>query len=80
MMLIGSYRLSHFSQPESEKKRHLLRLWVSPPNDRPLPPIYADRYGSVEIGNRGGIIVPGYVHNTISFDAELVVLPGHELG
>lgn len=42
--------------PEAEKKRHLLRLWLAAPGARPLPPIYAERYGSVTIGDRGGII------------------------
>jgi len=37
--------------------RHLLRLWLSVPGDRELPPIYATRFGSVEVGNRGGIRV-----------------------
>ncbi|MGE4046728.1 MAG: TauD/TfdA family dioxygenase [Acetobacteraceae bacterium] len=41
---------------EPEKKRHLLRLWLAAPGARPLPPIYAERYGSLEEGNRGGII------------------------
>lgn len=45
--------------PEPEKKRHLLRLWLAAPDARPLPPIYAERYGSVTIGDRGGIICPG---------------------
>jgi Taurine catabolism dioxygenase TauD, TfdA family len=45
--------------PEPENKRHLLRLWLAAPGARPLPPAYAERYGSVEIGNRGGIICPG---------------------
>ena len=45
--------------PEAEKRRHLLRLWLSVPGDRPLPEIFATRFGSVEIGNRGGIVVPG---------------------
>ena len=45
--------------PEPERKRHLLRLWLAAPGARPLPPAYAERYGSVEIGNRGGIICPG---------------------
>jgi hypothetical protein len=45
--------------PEPEKKRHLLRLWLAADKARPLPPVYAQRYGSVEIGNRGGIIVRG---------------------
>jgi hypothetical protein len=42
--------------PEPERKRHLLRLWLAAPGARPLPPAYIERYGSVEIGNRGGII------------------------
>src|SRR5215470_7649757 len=32
---------------EPERKRHLLRLWLAPPDARPLPPGYADRYGSL---------------------------------
>jgi hypothetical protein len=45
--------------PEPEKRRHLLRLWLSLPGDRALPDCFAERYGTVEVGNRGGIIVPG---------------------
>jgi hypothetical protein len=45
--------------PEPERKRHLLRLWLAPQGARPLPPAYAERYGSVEIANRGGIICKG---------------------
>jgi len=41
--------------PEPERKRHLMRLWLAPPNARPLPPAYAERYGSVVPGERGGI-------------------------
>ncbi|MBV8836986.1 MAG: TauD/TfdA family dioxygenase [Alphaproteobacteria bacterium] len=44
---------------EPERKRHLLRLWLCPPNGRPLPAVFADRYGGTEIGNRGGIVLPG---------------------
>ena len=43
---------------EIEKRRHLLRLWLTIPGDRPLPDIFTTRFGSVEIGNRGGILVP----------------------
>ena len=43
---------------EPERKRHLLRLWLAAPGARPLPPIYAERYGSVAIGDRGGIVCP----------------------
>jgi hypothetical protein len=45
--------------PEPERKRHLLRLWLAPPVARPLPPVFADRYGSVVPGARGGIHAPG---------------------
>ena len=48
---------------EPEKKRHLLRLWLATPGARPLPPIYAQKYGKVDIGDRGGIFVPGAVPN-----------------
>ena len=44
--------------PEPEKKRHLLRLWLAAPGARPLPPVYAERYGSITVGDRGGIICP----------------------
>jgi len=40
-------------------RRHLLRLWLTAPGDRPLPPVFAERFGSVAIGDRGGIVVPG---------------------
>ena len=49
---------------EPERKRHLLRLWLCPPNGRPLPPVFADRYGGTEIGNRGGIVLSGVTMNT----------------
>ena len=42
--------------PEVERKRHLLRLWLAPPNARPLPPVFAECYGNITIGDRGGII------------------------
>lgn len=43
--------------PEPERRRHLLRLWLAPKNARPLPESFAARYGSLEPGNRGGIVV-----------------------
>jgi hypothetical protein len=45
--------------PEPDRKRHLLRLWLAPPEARPLPPVFAERYGAVIPGNRGGVIVKG---------------------
>jgi hypothetical protein len=41
--------------PDVAQKRHLLRLWLAIPGDRPLPEVFASRFGSVEVGNRGGI-------------------------
>ncbi len=46
---------------EPEKKRHLLRLWVSPTGARPLPQSFATRYGSLTPGDRGGIITESTV-------------------
>lgn len=45
--------------PEPERRRHLLRLWLAADAARPLPEIFAQRYGQVTIGDRGGIIVRG---------------------
>ena len=55
--------------PEPERKRHLLRLWLAPANARPLPPVYAERFGSVVPGNRGGVSVNGMTL-TVTLDAE----------
>jgi hypothetical protein len=52
-------RTAYEDWPEPDRKRHLLRLWLCPPDGRVLPPEFASRYGSVEIGNRGGIVAPG---------------------
>ncbi len=49
-------RTSYIDWEKDNKKRHLLRLWLSLPDDRPLPISFAQRYGSIKIGNRGGII------------------------
>lgn len=43
--------------PEPERRRHLLRLWLAPKTARPLPECFAARYGSIEPGNRGGIVM-----------------------
>ncbi len=37
--------------------RHLLRLWLSVPGDRELPEVFAQRFGSVAVGRRGGVTV-----------------------
>jgi hypothetical protein len=43
---------------ETARKRHLLRLWLSSPQARSLPPVWAQRYGSTKPGERGGVMVP----------------------
>jgi hypothetical protein len=53
--------------PEPERKRHLLRLWLAPPDARVLPEVFAERFGSVTPGDRGGIAVIGS-RPTIAFD------------
>ncbi len=45
--------------PDPDRKRHLLRLWLAPLGARPLPAVFAERYGSVVPGQRGGVEVPG---------------------
>ena len=47
--------------PEPQRHRHLLRLWMAPREARPLPEVFAARYGSVAPGARGGIEVKGTV-------------------
>ncbi len=41
------------------RRRHLLRLWLCPPGGRPLPTAFRQRWGSIEPGDRGGILVEG---------------------
>ncbi|EBA04115.1 hypothetical protein RB2150_06428 [Rhodobacterales bacterium HTCC2150] len=49
-------RTGFIDWPDPKKRRHLFRLWLSLPNDRTLPETFKQRYGSIEIGHRGGII------------------------
>lgn len=51
-------REGFIDHPEPENRRHLYRLWLSLENDRELPECFKQRYGSIEIGKRGGIITP----------------------
>lgn len=53
-------RTAFVDDPDPARRRHLLRLWLSLPGDRRLPPVFVQRYGPIEVGDRGGIIV----HNT----------------
>jgi hypothetical protein len=49
-------RSAYEDWPEVERKRHLLRLWLCPPDARPLPAVFTECYGGVTIGDRGGIV------------------------
>ena len=60
MQFVYNHNLLHdrtefIDWPDPDKRRHLLRLWLALPIDRPLPESFAQRYGSIEIGVRGGI-------------------------
>jgi hypothetical protein len=44
---------------EPERRRHLLRLWLACHGARPLPPVFAQRYGKLDVGSRGGNVVSG---------------------
>ena len=72
MQLVHNHTILHdrtafedFAEPD--RKRHLLRLWMAPPNARALPEVFAERFGSVTPGDRGGISVKES-RATISFD------------
>jgi len=53
-------RTSYEDWPEPERRRHLLRLWLSTADGRSLPADFEARYGKIDQGQpRGGIRVPG---------------------
>ena len=66
-------RTAFVDHEDPELKRHLLRMWVAPPQDKgawPLPECFAQQYGSVTLGNRGGITIEGF-EECIPLEAEL---------
>lgn len=49
------HRRTEFEDDKAQP-RHLLRIWLSVPNSRPLDPLFSGNYGSVEAGAiRGGM-------------------------
>jgi hypothetical protein len=52
-------RTGYEDWPEADRKRHLLRLWLAPKGARALPPVFAECYGDITIGDRGGIVCEG---------------------
>jgi len=49
-------RMGFVDSEDPAQRRHMLRLWLSPEGDRELPEFFRQRYGSIEVGNRGGIV------------------------
>ncbi|HTT11290.1 MAG TPA: TauD/TfdA family dioxygenase [Burkholderiaceae bacterium] len=48
-------RTAFVDWPEPERRRHLLRLWLAPHAARELPAVFAQRYGNLAPGKRGGV-------------------------
>lgn len=62
-------RSSFVDYEDVDKRRHLLRLWVSPTDNRPLPEEYAELWNNTVPGERGGINVEGQ-KLTVPLEAE----------
>jgi len=61
LQLIHNHQLLHdrtafVDDPDPTQRRHLLRLWLCPPTGRRLPAAFAERYGSIAVGARGGVV------------------------
>ncbi len=68
IQFLNNYKILHDRKafkdwPNGKDKRHLLRLWLCNTKSRELHPIYLDRQESIDIGNRGGIVVSGSKQN-----------------
>jgi hypothetical protein len=62
LQLVHNHALLHDRtafENDPASPRHLLRLWLACEGARELPPAFAARYGSLRVGDRGGIDVPG---------------------
>jgi hypothetical protein len=57
-------RTEYEDWPEPARKRHLLRLWIAADGARPLPESFGVRYGTLEIGKRGGLFNKDTVFKT----------------
>ena len=63
LQFVHNHRLLHDRMafedwPQPRQRRHLLRLWLAPDDGQLLPPVYAQRYGNVLPGRRGGVSLP----------------------
>ena len=48
-------RTAFVDWPQPERRRHLLRLWLAPHEAGELPAVFAQRYGPLVPGRRGGV-------------------------
>lgn len=56
---------------DPSKQRHLLRLWLSPPEERPLPDAYREIMGGdLTPGSRGGILADRPLHVPLAAHAQ----------
>lgn len=59
-------RSAYEDDAEDGRRRHLMRMWLSVRDGWELPPAYAARYGTIEVGSvRGGIRTPGDVKDSV---------------
>jgi hypothetical protein len=64
VQLVHNHQILHDRtafEDDPGRPRHLLRLWIAPDQAWPLPPVFAERFGTVTPGDRGGIRLPGVV-------------------
>jgi hypothetical protein len=62
IQLVHNHQILHDRtafEDDPMRPRHLLRLWLSPEDGWELPPVFAERFGNVRRGERGGIRIPG---------------------
>lgn len=63
--------LVHPSLQELDRRRHLLRLWVSPKTGPELPSHYASYWITNAVGARGGVYTGDGQVDTLPMEAEI---------
>jgi hypothetical protein len=75
LQLLNNYVVVHSRTdfedwPEPERKRHLLRLWLTIPQSQPLPPQWAEYYDDVRAGSvRGGLRGQAMTQQFLDYEA-----------